>query len=327
MPDARQARPRRPQARWPEPPYTYSLNRAGQRLSEASSITGDATNGTVAFSYDALGRLTGYSGTPVTSQTYAWDKVPNRTSKQVGAGTAVTMTHNNANRPTSDSAGNTYTNDLDGRLTGQIGQTLVWDALGRLTQVKDPITSANISSYTYDALGRLLTVSNGAGLTKFRYVGATTQIAQARDLANAVLYNVGTSFAGSARMDWAAGGTNQRYYGLNGHGDLTWTGSSTGTVSATLRSDPWGIPGTTSGGSLPSFRFQGSWYDSSSALSWVVTRWYAPALGRFVSEDSLLGDLTLPSMRHLLAYGAGQPVSRWDPDGRWPRESIASMGR
>ncbi|MBI2781170.1 MAG: RHS repeat protein [Chloroflexi bacterium] len=295
--------------------YTYTYNRAGQRLSEASSITGDPTNGTVTFAYDALGRLTGYSGTPITSQAYAWDKVPNRTSKQVGAGPAVTMTYDNANRPASDSAGNSYTNDLDGRLTGQIGQTLVWDALGRLTQVKDPITQANISTYTYDALDRLLTVSNGAGLTRFRYVGATTQIAQARDLTNTVLYNVGTSWAGGARMDFGPGGANQRFYGVNGHGDLTWTASSTGAVSATLRSDPWGTPGTSSGGSLPAFRFQSSWYDTSSTLSWVVTRWYAPALGRFVSEDSLLGEVDAPASRHLYAYGLGEPVGRWDPDG------------
>jgi RHS repeat-associated protein len=295
--------------------YTYTLNRAGQRLSEVSTITGDPTNGTVSFSSDPLGRLTGYSGTPVTSQAFGWDKVPNRTSKQVGGGAAVTTTYNNANRPTSDSAGATYGSDLDGRLTGRPGQTLVWDALGRLTQVKDPVTSTNISTYTYDPLDRLLTVSNGAGLTKFRYVGGTTQVAQARDLNNVVLYNVGTSFSGAARMDWASGGTNQRFYGTNGHGDLTWTAGSTGTVTATLRSDPWGIPGTSSGGSLPSFRFQGSWYDTSSALSWAVTRWYAPVLGRFVSEDSLLGRPLSPATRHLFAYGLGDPVDRWDRNG------------
>ena len=296
--------------------YAYTLNRAGQRLSESSSITGDPTNGTANFTYDALGRLTGYSGTPVTTQAFTWDKVANRLTKQVGGGSTVTMTYNNANRPTSDTAGGTYANDLDGRLTGQPAQTLVWDALGRLTQVKDPVTSANISTYTYDALDRLLTVSNGAGLTKFRYVGATTQIAQARDVNNTVLYNVGTSWAGGARMDFGAGGSNQRFYGVNGHGDLTWTGSSTGAVSATLRSDPWGIPGTSSGGALPSFRFQGSWYDTSSALSWMVSRWYAPVLGRFTSEDTLLGERESPASRHLLAYVSGEPVGRWDPDGQ-----------
>jgi RHS repeat-associated protein len=297
--------------------YVYTLNRAGQRLSEASTITGDPTNGTVTFAYDPLARLTGYSGAPVTSQTYAWDKVPNRTSKQVGGAAAVTTTYDVANRLTSDSVGGTYANDLDGRLTGRPGQTLVWDALGRLIQVKDPVTQANISSYTYDPLDRLLTVSNGSGLTKFRYVGETSHIAQARDLNNVVLYNVGTSFAGSARLDWGTGGTNQRYYGINGHRDLTWTADMAGTVTASLRSDPWGIPGTSTGGSLPSFRFQGGWYDISSAVSWVVARWYSPSLGRFVSEDSVLGSTDVPPSRHLYAYGGGEPIAHWDPDGRF----------
>lgn len=50
---------------------------------------------------------------------------------------------------------------------------------------------------------------------------------------------------------------------------------------------------------------------------WVVARWYAPALGRFVSEDSLIGNPTDPPTRHLYAYGQGEPVARWDPDGRF----------
>jgi hypothetical protein len=47
----------------------------------------------------------------------------------------------------------------------------------------------------------------------------------------------------------------------------------------------------------------------------VVTRWYSPALGRFLSEDSLLGDHADPPSRHLYAYGAGDPVGTWDPFG------------
>jgi len=294
--------------------YTYSLNRAGQRLAETSTITGDPTNGTVTFTFDAAGRLSGYSGTPVTSQTYAWDKVPNRTSKQVGGGPAITITYDAANRPTSDSAGGTYTSDFDGRLTALPGGQLVWDSLGRLTQVKDPVTHAAISTYTYDPLDRLATVANGIGLTKFRYVGGTSQVAEALDLFDGVRYSVVTSFAGEARMDF--GPIGERYYGTNGHRDLTWTAGASGTVTATLRSDPWGTPGTTTGGSLPEFRFQGSWFDTSSAVSWVVTRWYSPGLGRFVSEDTLLGRLDHPASRNLYAYAEGDPVNAWDPDGQ-----------
>lgn len=50
------------------------------------------------------------------------------------------------------------------------------------------------------------------------------------------------------------------------------------------------------------------------AKRWL-TRWYAPALGRFISEDSLLGTPSDPPSRHLYAYGAGEPIGRWDPDG------------
>ena len=288
--------------------YAYTLNRAGQRLSENSQISGDPTNGTVAFTYDPLGRLTGYSGSPVTSQAYAWDAVPNRTSKQIGGGAAVTTTYDAANRPTADSAGGAYTSDLDGRLTAMPAATLVWDSLGRLTEVRDPITQNAISTYTYDPLDRLASVTNGAGLTRFRYVGGTTAVAQARANGNNVRYNVGSSYAGEPRLDFANNGSNQRFYGLNGHRDLTWTADSAGAVSATLRSDPWGIPGTATGGSLPDFRFQGSWYDTSSALSWVVTRWYAPSLGRFVSEDTLLGQPGQPAPLRLWRRGTGRAV-------------------
>jgi RHS repeat-associated protein len=100
---------------------------------------------------------------------------------------------------------------------------------------------------------------------------------------------------------------------------VTWTASSTGTVSATLRYDPWGSLTASTGSSLPDFRFQGSWYDTTTDLSWVVTRWYAPSLGRFISEDSLLGDPADPPSRHLYAYGTGDPVGRWDPDGRYEK--------
>jgi len=115
-------------------------------------------------------------------------------------------------------------------------------------------------------------------------------------------------------LDWTGTTSNIRSYGTNAHHDTVWTASSTGSVSATLRYDPFGTL-TSSTGSLPDFRFQGSWFDGASSLSWVVTRWYAPSLGRFLSEDSLLGEPNDPPSRHLYAYGAGEPIARWDPDG------------
>jgi len=72
---------------------------------------------------------------------------------------------------------------------------------------------------------------------------------------------------------------------------------------------------------LHPFRFQGAWFDATTSLNWVITRWYAQSLGRFISEDTLLGTPADPPSRHLYAYAAGEPIGRWDPDGRataWP---------
>lgn len=310
-----------------------AYNRAGQILSETSTITGDPTNGTTAYTYDPLERLTGFTRAG-TATAYGWDKVPNRTSVQVGAGSPVTTTYNAANRPQDQNGvANAYASDADGRLTTQPTsagagfQRYEWDTLGRLTKVKDAAGTTTLATYTYDPLDRLRLVDYGGSTrTRFRYVGLTTSVAQTiDDVTSTVSRNIGTGWTGERQLDWTGTNSNIRSYGTNAHHDTVWTASSTGSVSATLRYDPWGQLTSSTGASLPDFRFQGSWHDTTTSIAWVVTRWYAPALGRFLSEDSLLGTPSDPPSRHLYAYGAGEPIGRWDPDGRWyqPEKRLA----
>jgi RHS repeat-associated protein len=302
--------------------------------SEAETVTSGASNGTITYGYDPLGQLTG-STLSGTTTTYGWDKVPNRTSVQVGAGTAATTAYDAADRTTSGSnPAAAYTSNADGMLTARPGQTLVWDHLGRLTQVKNAAGTLTLASYTYDPADRLRTAADGAGnRVRFRYTGMTTQAAQWwDDVAGTVTRSVGNDWSGERLLDWTATAGSQRYYGTNAHHDVTWLASSTGTVTSSLRYDPFGNARTAVPAGYTPFRFQGSWYDANSDLSWVVTRWYAPTLGRFVSEDSLLGQPAQPDSRHLYAYAAGEPVGRWDPDGQyWRRvrvgETLSSIAQ
>lgn len=298
--------------------YALAYNRAGQVLSETSTITGDPTNGLTTYIYDPLERLTSFTRA-ASSNSYAWQAFPNRASVQVGAGTPVTTTYDAANRPTSDSVGGTYASDADGRLRTRPGQRLGWDNLGTLVTVRPGTGVATAATYTYDPLDRLRTVDHGAsGRTRFRYVGLTTSVAQTiDDLTSSVIRGVGTDWTGEALVDWTGAGANVRFYGTNAHHDLSWTGSSSGTVSATLRYDPWGSVTASTGSSLPDVRFQGSWFDTTTDLAWVISRWYAPSLGRFISEDSLLGEPSDPPSRHLYSYTQGEPIGRWDADGRF----------
>jgi RHS repeat-associated protein len=311
--------------------YTWGYNRAGQVLSEASTITGDPANGQVDYTYDPLARLTS-SALSGTTTSFAWDKVPNRTAVQIGAGTPATTAFSAANRPLSGAnPAASYTTDDDGHLTARPGQTLTWDDLGRLKQVKNTGGTV-LATYTYDPLDRLRMVDYGAGVrTRFRYVGLTTSAAQLiDDAAGTVTRNIGNGWTGERLLDWTGTNSNIRIYGTNTHHDVTWLASSTGTVSQSLRYDPWGVPRLTAPVGYTPFQFQGSFYDAVTDLSWVVTRWYAPALGTFISEDSLLGQPRDPDSRHLYAYGEGDPVGRIDTNGQFwhrvrPSETLASV--
>jgi YD repeat-containing protein len=101
--------------------YAWTHNRAGQILTESSTITGDPTNGTRTYGYDPLARLV--TVTDAATVTYGWQQVPNRSSVQTGANPAVTTTYDDANRPLADSAGGAYGSDPEGRLTARPGQT------------------------------------------------------------------------------------------------------------------------------------------------------------------------------------------------------------
>lgn len=289
-------------------------------------MTGDPSNGAVSYAYDPLGRLTGYDRAGATPETYGWAAVPNRTSVTVGPAPAVTTSFDAANRPTADSAGATYANTPDGQLSARPGQTLEWDSLGRLVRVRRSGDNAVLASYAYDPLDRLASVTHPADGVGFRYVGLTASVAQLLDGTGAVAWNVANGWAGEHRFDWSGGGVAQRFYGSNGHHDVTWTAGPDGAVTGSLRYDPWGTVVASTGGPLPDFRYQGSWADPATDLVWMVTRWYAPSLGRFISEDSLLGTPADPASRQLYAYGEGEPVGRWDPDGRTSISNCGGLG-
>lgn len=295
--------------------YTWTRNRAGEILSETSTINSDPTNGMTSFAYDAIGRLASFTRAGVPT-TYGWQAVPNRDSVTVGNGSPVTTTYSAADHPTSSSDGSSYTHDADGRLTARPGQTLVWDSVGRLIEVRNSSTNALIAAYNYDALDRLATAGTSSSRVRFRYAGVTTAVAQTvDDLTGAVTRSVANDASSEPLFDWTGTNSNQRFYGTNLHHDVTWTGTSAAAVGTTLRYDPWGNLTSSTGTPLPDFRFQGSWFDTTTSLSWAAARWYAPSLGRFVSEDPLAGDIRAPLSRHRYVYGAGDPIGNWDPAG------------
>ena len=302
---------------------TYAPNRAGLARTEAQTISGASSgNGTASFAYDHLGRLTGYDS-PIGSTSdrdYAWAKVPDRTGVTAdpsGTPATTTYTFDDADRITADSASGTYGTDASGRVTARPSRQFVWDSLGRLLTVKDG-SGTTLVTYTYDPLDRLRTSTSGGTTLRYRYVGKSTSIAQIYDeTAAAVDRNFANDLAERPVGSMSTSNTSPVSWIENAHHDIVSSTSSTGAVGRWYRYDPWGTLAASGGSGLtPVHRFQGSWQDLTAGLVWMVNRWYDPTTGRFLSEDSLLGEPRSPDSRHRYAYGEGDSINAWDPDGR-----------
>ena len=172
--------------------HAYTLNRAGNRMTEAPTVNGDPANGSAAFAYDPLGRLTsftpGQSGSsPVT---YGWNAVPDRTSISSPSATAVTF--DAANRPTISSA------DPDSlRPDGLDRRDSDLYVLGRLASVTVAGTGV-AESFTYDPLDRLASVTRTGVVERFRYVGLSERRAR-RPLLATRMQDAATEARGARR--------------------------------------------------------------------------------------------------------------------------------
>jgi RHS repeat-associated protein len=199
---------------------------------------------------------------------------------------------------------------------------MAYDALGRLTSVKSP-SSGQAESYTYDPLDRLETVTQSAistgqisKTTDFLYVGLTDAVAlqSVSSGSTTVVTDHATDMSGAELYEFNAATSVPVFIGRNDHGDTTWTANLTGSVSATASYDPFGNL-VSSTGSVPSWRWQGSWQDTVTGLYYVEARWYSPSLGEFLSEDPLTHDPTDPQSRDPYAYASGDPIDGTDHSG------------
>ena len=63
------------------------------------------------------------------------------------------------------------------------------------------------------------------------------------------------------------------------------------------------------------FRYSGEYFAKSSNTYYLRARYYNPAIGRFITEDSIRGKATDPLSLNLYIYCANNPIIFWDPSG------------
>ena len=123
----------------------------------------------------------------------------------------------------------------------------------------------------------------------------------------------------------ADGSSATFYYVLNAQGDVLSLINSAGTIYTSYTYDAWGNVLTAQSynsnypylHSVNPLRYRGYYYDSETGWYYLQSRYYDPAIGRFINADDIvIADNSLTGL-NLFSYCENNPVSGYDPTGEW----------
>ena len=110
--------------------------------------------------------------------------------------------------------------------------------------------------------------------------------------------------------------TGETYHYLhNAHGDITKLVDTAGKVQNSYSYDAFGNTTSYSEKVGNKFRYAGEQYDSITGEYYLRARYYDPAIGRFMNEDTYKGQIENPQSMNLYAYCVNNPVINTDPSG------------
>jgi RHS repeat-associated protein len=285
-----------------------------------------ASNEHQAFQYDGLYRLGSFevrqndaAGAVLRAGTYGYDDEGN--IQQFGETQPLTYTYGNAAHP--------------GRLTGVTSpaglQVVDYNSLGHVSAFGE------MASLEYDPLDRLVRVVRNDGteirfaydpqsrriLKKVTQGGVTTTVRYATGLfeqhENHAIRHIylGKQLIASVRI--TAAGEAPLFYASDHHGTILLATDSAGAVIHNQRYTPFGAA-LNPADDLD--RYLGRERDVETGLLQFGVRYYAPALGRFISPDWWVIEnptkaARMPQGYALYSYALNNPLVFKDPSGMW----------
>jgi RHS repeat-associated protein len=190
-----------------------------------------------------------------------------------------------------------------GATTARGADTFTYDQANRLTSA----TVAGVTeTYTYD----------GDGVRFARQVGAGSVTRYVSDINTGLPVTIDDGvrkYVWGQGLAYAVSGTTLEVYHTDRLGSVRAITDAAGAVTATYRTDEFGIPTATTSTSSQPFAFTGEPRDGTG-LSYLRARYYEPSLGRFLSRDTWPGHVRPERLPRRMRNGgqAERPV----PDAR-----------
>ena len=116
------------------------------------------------------------------------------------------------------------------------------------------------------------------------------------------------------------------YYVTNLQGDVMHIVNASGTVVASYDYDPYGkvISAVGSLANINPLRYRGYVYDQETGFYYLNSRYYDPAVGRFINPDSLLNQESALG-NNMFAYCLNNPMNMTDTEGNLPFLAVTAL--
>ncbi|MCG3115376.1 MAG: hypothetical protein LLH30_06805 [Candidatus Manganitrophus sp. SA1] len=275
-----------------------------------------------AFTYDDLNRLKTANGPygNFTNTPYQYDPIGNMTYNPLVGNYTYPQSGIASVRPhavqTAGGSSNIYSYDDNGNMTA--GPS--YDASGNLT-------SATARTLTYDMENRPTTVVNNGVQATMAYDFKGSRVK--KTVAGVTTYYVGRIYEkkGSATVKYIFVGTTRvamkssdgsvNFYHSN-HLDSTHLMTNVaGAKVEEIRYAPFGggFSLSDSGSINVNHKYTSQEFDSEAGLYYYKARYYDPALGRFISADSIVQSIKNPQFLNRYSYVINNPIRYFDPSG------------
>jgi RHS repeat-associated protein len=317
--------------------YAYSYQGASPLV---ASLARPNNAGVTSYQYDPLNRLTGVANRDgaaniINQFDYTYNQQDQRSSETISGNqppaayaseaTAYSYNRNNQLVSLSNPVKQTFSYDADGNLTRGYTPagypfTAVYDPGNRLKTLsfQDGAGFKYKTEYYYfgDQLARVKKFQNDVLVSDNRYMYDGFQVLQERDDANQTVneYAWGLGLGGGigGLLHLSQGGAAYSYV-YDGKGNVAALLEGGGDVATAYQYDPFGRRLTQSGSLAQPLQFSTKPYDDKTGLSYYGFRFYAPAVGRWMTRDPIseLGGI------NLYEFVRNNPLNYGDPLGLW----------